>query len=69
MKDLIRLGAGSGFCCDALDRGVELMEKGELDVMEQALGGGALRTLRFDETAKSLGHAIVWLPSEGMPGS
>lgn len=33
MKDVIRLGAGSGFWGDALDPAVELIEKGELDYM------------------------------------
>ena len=33
MKDVVRLGAGSGFWGDALDPAVELMEKGELDYM------------------------------------
>ncbi len=33
MKDVIRLGAGSGFWGDALDPAIELMEKGELDYM------------------------------------
>jgi hypothetical protein len=31
-------------------------------VMEQALGGGAPSTLRLDQTAKSLGHALLRLP-------
>lgn len=31
-------------------------------VMEQALGGGATRTLRLDQTGKSLGHALLRLP-------
>ena len=33
MKDVVRLGAGSGFWGDAMDPAVELMEKGELDYM------------------------------------
>jgi Acyclic terpene utilisation family protein AtuA len=33
MKDVVRLGAGSGFWGDALDPAVELIEKGELDYM------------------------------------
>jgi len=33
MKNIVRLGAGSGFWGDALDPAVELMEKGELDYM------------------------------------
>lgn len=31
-------------------------------VMRQALGGGATRTLRLDQTGKSLGHALLRLP-------
>jgi putative Ca2+/H+ antiporter (TMEM165/GDT1 family) len=31
-------------------------------VMEQALGGGATRTLRLDQTGKSMGNAILRLP-------
>ncbi|CAB3925211.1 beta-lactamase [Achromobacter piechaudii] len=31
-------------------------------VMEGALGGGATRTLRLDQTGKSLGHALLRLP-------
>ncbi len=31
-------------------------------VMEDALGGGATRTLRLDQTGKSLGHALLRLP-------
>ena len=31
-------------------------------VMEGALGGGATRTLRLDQTGKSFGHAILRLP-------
>lgn len=31
-------------------------------VMHQALGGGATRTLRLDQTGKSLGNAILRLP-------
>ena len=31
-------------------------------VMRCALGGGATRTLRFDQTGKSLGNAILRLP-------
>jgi hypothetical protein len=31
-------------------------------VMEQALGGGATRTLRLDQTGKALGHALLRLP-------
>ena len=31
-------------------------------VMEQALGGGATRTLRLDQTGKALGHALQRLP-------
>jgi hypothetical protein len=31
-------------------------------VMHRALGGGATRTLRFDQTGKSLGNAILRLP-------
>ncbi len=34
-------------------------------VMEQALGGGAPSTLRLDQTAKSLGNAILRLPIDG----
>lgn len=30
-------------------------------VMEGALGGGATRTLRLDQTGKSLGHALLRL--------
>jgi hypothetical protein len=37
-------------------------------VMEQALGGGAPSTLRLDQTAKSLGHAILRLSIDGMSG-
>jgi hypothetical protein len=32
-------------------------------VMHQALGGGATRTLRLDQTGKSLGHALLRLPA------
>jgi hypothetical protein len=32
-------------------------------VMEQALGGGATRTLRLDQTGKALGHALLRLPA------
>jgi len=32
-------------------------------VMQQALGGGATRTLRLDQTGKSLGHALLRLPA------
>lgn len=31
-------------------------------VMRRALGGGATRTLRLDQTGKSLGNAILRLP-------
>ena len=31
-------------------------------VMHQALGGGATRTLRLDQTGKALGHALLRLP-------
>jgi hypothetical protein len=31
-------------------------------VMEQALGGGATRTLRLDQTGKAMGHALLRLP-------
>ncbi|MCA0325347.1 MAG: hypothetical protein LCH89_07050 [Proteobacteria bacterium] len=31
-------------------------------VMQRALGGGATRTLRLDQTGKSLGHALLRLP-------
>lgn len=31
-------------------------------VMRQALGGGATRTLRLDQTGKSVGNAILRLP-------
>ncbi len=37
-------------------------------VMEQAIGGGAPSTLRLDQTAKSLGNAILRLPIEETPG-
>jgi hypothetical protein len=30
-------------------------------VMQRALGGGATRTLRLDQTGKSLGHALLRL--------
>src|SRR5690606_32403767 len=33
MKDVLRLGAGSGFWGDAQDPAVELLEKGELDYL------------------------------------
>ena len=32
-------------------------------VMQHALGGGATRTLRLDQTAKALGNAILRLPA------
>ena len=32
-------------------------------VMERALGGGATRTLRLDQTGKALGHALLRLPA------
>ncbi len=35
---------------------------GCLVLLEQALGGGATRTLRLDQTAKALGNAILRLP-------
>lgn len=31
-------------------------------VMERALGGGATRTLRLDQTGKAMGHALLRLP-------
>lgn len=31
-------------------------------VMQHALGGGATRTLRLDQTGKALGHALLRLP-------
>lgn len=31
-------------------------------VMEGALGGGATRTLRLDQTGKAFGHALLRLP-------
>lgn len=34
-------------------------------VMEGALGGGATRTLRLDQTGKSMGHALLRLPVSG----
>lgn len=34
-------------------------------VMHGALGGGATRTLRLDQTGKSLGHALLRLPVAG----
>ncbi|MBX5464446.1 MAG: hypothetical protein IRZ26_02695 [Clostridia bacterium] len=36
-------------------------------VMRRALGGGATRTLRFDQTGKSLGNALLRLEVE-VPG-
>jgi hypothetical protein len=33
-------------------------------VMKEALGGGATRTLRLDQTGKALGHALLRLPIE-----
>jgi len=33
-------------------------------VMEGALGGGATRTLRLDQTGKALGHALLRLPAQ-----
>ena len=38
-------------------------------VMERAVGGGASRTLRLDQTTKSLGHAVLRLPIDEVPGS
>ena len=35
---------------------------GCLVLLEQALGGGATRTLRLDQTAKALGNALLRLP-------
>jgi hypothetical protein len=35
---------------------------GCLVLLERGLGGGATRTLRFDQTAKALGNAILRLP-------
>ncbi len=35
---------------------------GCLVLLEQGLGGGATSTLRFDQTAKALGNAILRLP-------
>jgi hypothetical protein len=32
-------------------------------VMQQAIGGGATRTLRLDQTGKALGHALLRLPA------
>ena len=32
-------------------------------VMQQALGGGATRTLRLDQTGKAFGHALLRLPA------
>jgi hypothetical protein len=32
-------------------------------VMQRAIGGGATRTLRLDQTGKSLGHALLRLPA------
>lgn len=32
-------------------------------VMQQALAGGATRTLRLDQTGKALGHALLRLPA------
>jgi hypothetical protein len=32
-------------------------------VMHSALGGGATRTLRLDQTGKALGHALLRLPA------
>lgn len=34
-------------------------------VMRHALGGGATRTLRLDQTGKSLGYALMRLPVRG----
>ncbi|MBI4188934.1 MAG: hypothetical protein HY525_00160 [Betaproteobacteria bacterium] len=31
-------------------------------VMKHALGGGATRTLRLDQTGKAMGHALLRLP-------
>lgn len=31
-------------------------------IMRNALGGGATKTLRLDQTGKSLGHAVLRLP-------
>ena len=36
---------------------------------ERAVGGGASRTLRLDQTTKSLGHAVLRLPIDEVPGS
>lgn len=33
-------------------------------VMYQALGGGATKTLRVDQTGKSMGNAILWMEVE-----
>lgn len=36
-------------------------------IMRHALGGGATRTLRLDQTGKSLGHALLRLPVRDAP--
>jgi hypothetical protein len=69
MKSVVRLGSGSGFWGNALGDWV----KGPVEVypmdnigavmvfMHHAPGGGATRTLRFDQTGTSLGNAILRL--------
>jgi hypothetical protein len=33
-------------------------------VLHNALGGGATKTLRFDQTGKSMGNALLWMEVE-----
>jgi hypothetical protein len=33
-------------------------------VMYQALGGGATKTLRIDQTGKAMGNALAWMEVE-----
>ncbi len=33
-------------------------------VMREALGGGATKTLRVDQTGKSMGNALLWMEIE-----
>ena len=53
---------------DWVKGGVEIYEMPNINslqiVMHNALGGGATKTLRFDQTGKAMGNALLWMEVE-----
>jgi len=53
---------------DWVKRDIKIYEMDNLQaleiVMDGALGGGATRTLRFDQTGKSMGNALLYMEIE-----